>query len=100
MGILYIPASLPKKIWDIGFEKYNGYLQQKELPWATDQTVFNHMLYAQNIDPSSLLDNKLHYLDKTPSLNEISKEDAQILHYFGTRGREEAFDNMKKDWAR
>lgn len=99
-GILYIPASLPKKIWDLGFDKYGEYMLQRDIPWATDQTVFNHMLYGQGVAPETFLNNKLHYLDKTPFLNEISKEDAHILHYFGTRGREEAFNNMRKDWVR
>ena len=97
-GQVYVPSTLPQEIWDFGFEKYKELLSQNPVPWATDQTVFNHMLYKQGFPPEEYMDNTMHYLDKTPAANVISKSEAKMLHYYGTRGRREAYENMQKDW--
>lgn len=97
-GIMYIPAMTDKAIWKYGNDEYKNTMRTGDVPWATDQTIFNKMLYKQkDREPKDYLDNKLHYLDRTPDLNVISKSDAAIIHYFSTRGLPEALASMKSD---
>lgn len=96
-AVMYIPKETKQEVWDYGFEKYREYFDGERVGWAADQDIFNEMLYHQGEQPETYLDNKLHYLahPNAEELNEITEDEAHIVHYFSTRGFEEALERMK-----
>ncbi len=96
-GVLYLPKEIKQEVWDYGFELWEKYWQGERVEWAQDQTIYNEMMFKQDVDPTTFLDNSLHYLAKVPLWNVIPKEEAKIMHYFSTRGRDEALACMRED---
>lgn len=100
-GTAYFPKEMDKSLWDYADNIYKTELAKTDRPdWALDQDIYNFMLHMQNGDVTRHLDNTMHYLVGADGFNNIQKEEAKLLHYFTTRGADQAFARMKEDWSK
>jgi hypothetical protein len=97
-GVVYIPKETKPSVWEVGEERWKEYFKKEPQNWAANQDVYNYMLYSQrNKNINEFLHNELNYLESTPELNDIQKEEAKIVHLFATRATpQEVLDRMLK----
>lgn len=77
-GVMYFPATMDMKLWDICRERMDRYQDS----WHTFEVISNAMFWAQ--EPTPEFDATLNW---SPFVNmPIPREQAKILHFHSSRG--------------
>lgn len=95
-GNLYIPKETKQEVWDLGFEEYKKYFSGKAKDWASDQMIYNKMLYAQGFPAEDYLDNTMHYLYYEGQWNTCGFDEAKLVHMLSTKNSDRALEKMKE----
>lgn len=89
--IRYYPASMDKKVWNIGEKKMDGWFNHEEGNWAWGQLIHNYQFWSQNINVKDVLDPSMAWQafslnqEHGNSWNQCSINEAKVLHFHGSR---------------
>jgi hypothetical protein len=90
--IRYYPATMDPAVWDIGERHMADWWDSNEADWACGQHIHNYMFWSQKLPLSQALIPKLAWqaLPYSPEVctqfNGCPFDDAQVLHFHGSRG--------------
>lgn len=89
-GVMYFPASMDAKLWEIGLARAAKGFDPST--WGQDQQAWNDMFYAQ--DPVPALDPAMNWSPHVRS--PISAAEAKILHFHATKDANRALDLVRQ----
>lgn len=98
-GIRYYPATMRQQYWDIGFGMIENWNPDR---WDTEQVIYNHMLWSQDISLEETLKPEMAYqyihdTDKANDVfNEIPINTACAIHFHSSRGSRVRCNNMRR----
>lgn len=101
-GIRYYPKHMSQEIWDLGFRLLDNWNPQR---WDSEQVIYNIMMWQQDLKLADVLEPKLAYQFLTPNINynnqfnNITLQDALVIHVHGSRGSSNRAELMKQLFA-
>jgi hypothetical protein len=106
--VRYFPAKMDPKIWEIGERRMADWFTHSQAHWDCGQLINNHMFWSQDID----LEDRLHpyfnwmshcvrtfddsSVKQAEEWNQCTFDDANIIHFNGSRGPEHTLNFMNE----
>ena len=100
--IRYFPSTMDPNLWEIGERHMAGWFGNIETGWGWGQLIHNHMLWNQKISPKQMFEPKMAWQAmgandiEAESWNSCSFQEANILHFHGSRHNEHRLSLMKQ----
>lgn len=104
-GVRYYPENMSQEIWDLGLKMLDNWNPDR---WDAEQIIYNVMMWRQSPRLDEFLHPELNWMSHhyriygdqqqkqyAEKWNELPLEEAQIIHFAGTRGAAQVVDLMK-----
>jgi hypothetical protein len=106
--VRYFPADMDPSIWDIGERHMADWFSHSQSHWDCGQLINNHMFWSQDIDDNDRLQPMFNWmamgirdfdqaaLTRASEWNGCWFEQANIMHFAGSRGPQETLNFMSE----
>jgi hypothetical protein len=106
--VRYFPADMDPKIWEIGERHMADWFTHSQSHWDCGQLINNHMFWSQTIFPNNRFLPMFNWmsmdirnfdsdsLTRAAEWNHCSIDQANIMHFAGSRGAQETLNFMTK----